>query len=472
MAGTGSSLDFGPQTIAGGYNVIGTNTTTGCSRTMSGSASISVNPVPAVFAITGGGSYCAGGYGLHIGLAGSTSGISYQLYRGTIMVGSAMSGTGAALDFGLQAAVGTYTVLATNTFTSCTSTMSGTAAIAILTVPSAGTISGPTTVATGATITLSETVSGGTWSTPAFGHVTVGATTGIVTGISAGASTVSYTVTNTCGSAYATYAVTETGPAHRGFTAGTTEICVGTSAAIPFTKGGGIWTSSDEKVATVDIQYGIVTAHATGIAEIIYSETDISGSTTTTVTPLIVNPVLDELNINAKPGTSIAPGEHLSLSATIANGSPVYEFQWLLNNVVIPGANAGTYTGNGFADNDILTCKATGACGNIVLSKSVKITVVSNAVHPVAETSGLRVLPNPNNGLFTIKGNLGNSIDDLVTIEISDVLGQVVYNGKATAKAGELNETIQLANNIANGMYLINLHSGNGSHVLHVVITQ
>jgi hypothetical protein len=69
----------------------------GCSE----SALVHVYPLPQVFTVTGGGSYCNGGTGVHIGLSGSATGVNYLLYRGSTATGT-FAGTGLPLDFGLQ----------------------------------------------------------------------------------------------------------------------------------------------------------------------------------------------------------------------------------------------------------------------------------------------------------------------------------------------------------------------------------
>jgi hypothetical protein len=66
------------------------------------------------FNMTGGGTYCAGGSGVLVGLAGSQSGVSYQLKKEGTDVGSPILGTGSAFSFGYQTAAGVYTVLATS----------------------------------------------------------------------------------------------------------------------------------------------------------------------------------------------------------------------------------------------------------------------------------------------------------------------------------------------------------------------
>lgn len=99
----------------------------GCTATMS--RTITVNSLPTLFNMTGGGSYCAGGPGVHIGLSGSQTGVNYQLRLNGNPVGAPVAGTGAALDFGIFTAPGIYTVVATSTSTGCTATMNGTAVV-------------------------------------------------------------------------------------------------------------------------------------------------------------------------------------------------------------------------------------------------------------------------------------------------------------------------------------------------------
>src|SRR5205809_6230020 len=110
---------------------------------MTGSASISINPLPTAFNVTGGGTCCESGAGLAVGLSGSQTGVNYQLKRGGSNVGSSVAGTGSALNFGNQTDAGTYTVVATNnTATACSSNMSGNAVISVEANPTAFNVTG------------------------------------------------------------------------------------------------------------------------------------------------------------------------------------------------------------------------------------------------------------------------------------------------------------------------------------------
>ena len=123
LTGTGTSLDFGTFTTPGTYSILATNAITSCSTSMTGTVAISINPLPLVYPMGGGGSFCAGGAGLPITLSNSRSGVKYQLFNNGTPVGSAINGSGSALNFGIQSASGTYTIEATNQTTFCTNMM-------------------------------------------------------------------------------------------------------------------------------------------------------------------------------------------------------------------------------------------------------------------------------------------------------------------------------------------------------------
>ena len=94
-----------------------------------------VKAIPDLFTVTGGGSYCAGGAGVPVGLSGSQLGVSYQLQIAGVNTGLPVAGTGAAISFGNQTAAGTYTVIATLVSTSCTATMTGNSIVTIVPLP-------------------------------------------------------------------------------------------------------------------------------------------------------------------------------------------------------------------------------------------------------------------------------------------------------------------------------------------------
>jgi hypothetical protein len=220
---------------------------------------------PTSYTVTGGGSYCSGGSGVAIGLNGSQSSVSYQLYNGASTVGSAVSGTGSSISFGNQTTAGTYTIVATGSGSFCTSpiTMTGSASIIINYVPSQpSAIAGSTTPDIGSSQTYSVTnVAGVTyaWAFPSGWTQTGGGTTNSVT-VTVGNTNGNITCTpsNACGSGTAqTLAIAI--PAYRSkFTAmslGSSTWCAGETRNITVTvmnNGTATWTNS-----TPDVNIGV-----------------------------------------------------------------------------------------------------------------------------------------------------------------------------------------------------------------------
>lgn len=128
LNGTGSLLTWANQTT-GSYTVVATSTS-GCSQTMTGTATISSPTPPQAYTLSGGGSYPPGGYGLSITLSGSQTATNYQLKFYGANSGPVVIGTGSTLTWPYQTA-GTYTVVATSGTTGCSLTMSGSVSITI-----------------------------------------------------------------------------------------------------------------------------------------------------------------------------------------------------------------------------------------------------------------------------------------------------------------------------------------------------
>ena len=112
----------------------------------------------ATFGVTGGGSVCSGA-GFPVGLSGSESGIDYWLYTNGVF-SSFVSGNGSAISFGTQTANAIYTVLASNTVSSCVGWMNGNATVALLAPPSVTTQPTAITVASGGAGTITAAAAG------------------------------------------------------------------------------------------------------------------------------------------------------------------------------------------------------------------------------------------------------------------------------------------------------------------------
>jgi hypothetical protein len=90
------------------------------------------------------------------------------------------------------------------------------------------------------------------------------------------------------------------------------------------------------------------------------------------------------------------------------------------------------------------------------------------SVISVGTGGNVSVLPNPSKGVFTVKGSIGSA--ESAIIEVTDMLGRVVYSKETTTRNGELNAQVQLSSELANGMYLLNLHTEQSNKVFHIVL--
>ncbi len=212
------------------------------------------------------------------------SGLTYQWQASTTGAGGSYTNISGATGY-------TYSSSSTaNAYYICSVTCTGSASTAnsgsqfISVTPSPGAITGTTAICVGATTTLSNSLSGGTWSTSASGVASVNPSTGLVRGMSAGSCTISYT-TSGCSPATSSFTVNGTPGAISGFTS----LCVGGSSTLTNPTAGGSWSSANTAIATVVPATGVVTAVATGTTTITYSNgcgTAATTGWTTNVSPL------------------------------------------------------------------------------------------------------------------------------------------------------------------------------------------
>lgn len=158
----------------------------------------------------------------------------------------------------------------------------GCASYATVTVePTPSVISGTATVCTGDSITLTNTISGGTWTSAATTVATIAGTTGILKGVAAGTTNITYTLGSGC-TATGTFTVL---PLVLPVT-GVASICEKTTAVLSDAATGGAWSSSSPAIAVIDAA-GTVTGITAGTATVSY--TLVSGCSATkniTINPL------------------------------------------------------------------------------------------------------------------------------------------------------------------------------------------
>jgi hypothetical protein len=137
------------------------------------------------------------------------------------------------------------------------------------------------------------------------------------------------------------------------------------------------------------------------------------------------------------------------------------------------GATNSSYVST-FNDNDSVTCIITtgNVCGEVIAAYTVATHVQNVGVPSFQKGESIYIRPNPNKGTFTIQGVLNTAIDETVVLEVTDMLGQVVYTRSTTAVNGMLNETIALNRALADGIYLLTIHTNGLNTTLRFTLEQ
>jgi trimeric autotransporter adhesin len=337
--------------VSSGTSVITVINCSGCYATQT----VTVNSSPASCTLSGGGSNC-GGVCPEVLLSCSTLGISYQLYNGSTLVGASVPGTGAPLTFGGQCTAGTYTVMATNTTTGCTSVMTGSAVVTACAPCPPCPISGPNVLCAGQSIALSDSCPGGTWSSSDTTNATVDAITGIVSGMSAGTANITYTFSEGC---FTVIVVTIN--ATPSTITGTLNVCIGNVTTLSTSPTGGAWTSGNTMRATVGASTGEVTGVSAGTADISYT---LAGGCRRKVTVTVVatpSPITGTL--------TVCSGSTTSLSSATTGG------MWSSSDAGIASVDVttGVVTGVGSSGTSIITYTVGGCFQTVVVTVSAML---------------------------------------------------------------------------------------------------
>jgi trimeric autotransporter adhesin len=222
--------------------------------------------------------------------------------------------------------------------------------------PSAGIqpISGVLSLCLGATTTLSNATTGGTWSSSDTAVAAIGEGTGIVTGIATGTATISYSLSTLSVTAIVTVS------ASPGSISGTLSVCSSYTTALSSSPSGGTWTSGNASRATVDGASGMVTGVSAGNVDITYT---LAGGCRRKVT----------VTVGATPAAitgalSLCAGSTAALSSATTGGS------WSSVATGIATVDAGTGVVTGVSTGTATISYSNGSC-----ARTVVVTVNASA---------------------------------------------------------------------------------------------
>jgi hypothetical protein len=173
--------------------------------------------------------------------------------------------------------------------------------------------------------------------------------------------------------------------------------------------------------------------------------------------------------ITATPSARAAVGTAVLLRSTTYNGGTGVLYQWKKNGVNIIGATYDTLVIPVLNENDTISLLITSTmqCAAPDTAISNVLIVGSNVgVANVTPSLGnISLYPNPNNGTFTLKGDVESANTNTLSFEILNPIGQIIYRDNAAVQHSSFTKTIDL-NNLADGIYLLHLSAGRQSKTI------
>ncbi len=320
-------------------------------------ATVTVSAATSAGTISGGSSICIG---TSTTLTPSISGGTWSSSASGV---ASVSGSGVVHGVSAGTAVISYGISGTCGMVYVTKTIN--VASGIVT----GTISGASSVCSGLTATLTDTATGGVWSSGSTSIATVNSSTGVVTGVAAGTANITYTVTNGCGSASTSRAISVVASPSPGTISGIPSLfCAQTSAMLTESTSGGTWTSSNTALATID-STGTIAALAGGTVTISYSVTNAAGCTVAAT---------QSVSITAGPASSITASGSTSFcyGDVVLNGPTGrgLTYQWYKGTTLIAGATDISYAASTTGSFIVNTGNSSGCS---TPSAAVDVTVLS-----------------------------------------------------------------------------------------------
>lgn len=333
--------------VAHGVDSIRYTITNSCGSAVASTA-ITVDTVIVAAPIAGPVTVCVGA---SINLSNAYTGGTWTASNGkaTVNASGMVSGVTAGVDtitYSFSNACGLYT---------------STKVITVEVPTSAGTITGTSPICSGTWAAYTATVPGGVWLSNDASVATVDLS-GFVTGRAQGSAIISYMFNNSCGSSVAT-AIVNIERAVSMIT-GSDSVGLGMMTTFSDTVTGGIWTSNNASIASVDSFTGVVTGVASGNTTIVYTATNICGTTQNNKTI--------EVGIPGSAGTitgvdSVCQGSSITLTSTVLGGV------WTSSNASATVNVDGVVTGVTGGTRDTLSYTVTDGFGSSVVTKVIYV---------------------------------------------------------------------------------------------------
>ena len=346
--------------MGAGTTVIWYTVTNACGSASAGDT-VMVNPLPMAGTIMGGTiSLCNGDSTTFTSTVSGGMWHSMDTAKATI---GATSGIVRSLGLGNDTLV--YTV--TNTCGTATDTT----IVNITHTATAGTITGSSHVCVGSSITLADAVTGGTWRSYKPIIATVDATTGVVTGASYGIDTIWYRIAASCGvDSVSHVVVVDSVLPMVAAISGSSSFCQGQTKVYSDLVAGGVWSSMDTTIATINSVTGAATGVAGGTVVLEYTLSNTCSSFTATDT-IVINP-LPMVSAITGGTSSLCLGDSTIYMDTTHGGT----WDIAIGNATI--SDMGHVTGVTLGI-DTIRYTVSNTCGNTTVWSAINITSTATA---------------------------------------------------------------------------------------------
>ncbi|MCX6208500.1 MAG: T9SS type A sorting domain-containing protein [Bacteroidetes bacterium] len=403
--------------------------------------------------------------------ATSTNGGSAPMYN--FYIDGVAQGAMAANIFNTSSlSVGLHSIYcimtANNSCQTTNTTRSNTINVVVGNATTLSAITGNTTLCSiGATTRLSNTITGGVWSSSNPSVATINSSTGIVTAVANGLTNITYSYTNSFGCISST-SINLVVAAVTGITpiTGAASVCIGSSITLANTTTGGVWSSIAGR-ATVNAS-GVVTGTSAGVATIRYTvsnafgcSTDVGKNVTVNAIPPLPFIAYTSGTVSPQCGADLRLGRTFGLRGTPSGGA------WSSSNSAVININPSTGITSTVAIGTATisyTVRGSNGCSS---SRDITKNVVMCLSRGISQTNEINssnfiVYPNPAKNIINIKSN---SIHTDGKIIITDLIGKTV-----------LQQTLSIDNNridvssLAKGMYLINIVTSNTNQTQKIIV--
>jgi hypothetical protein len=146
-----------------------------------------------------------------------------------------------------------------------------------------------------------------------------------------------------------------------------------------------------------------------------------------------------------------------------STAAPAY--QWYRNAVAIPGANGQTYTATAAGVYKVITTDNFGC----QLSSNEITSTITSVIEIDAAEIGLKTLPNPNNGNFTLQFEVKKKAD--MIISLVNITGQEVYRRTYPGFIGKFSQQVSV-NMLPSDAYMLKIVHGSKVYLKKILIVQ